>query len=184
MNKYNDLIEKGIQLTDEFKFVDALDTFKLAKELDGENPTSYIEAAKTCYLTKQYSSAVALHIVGLLLQVKKPSNPSTIAFYSESTKHIAASLIMQEPSLQNQIKDVLLFTDEQLKLATDAYAYSLLKESGNDHYKTYIEQLTKELYDEVQLTLSKVGTQYVKSLLEKNDSHEKIIGYFLQNINW
>lgn len=184
MKNYNDLIENGIALTDDFKFIEALDVFKEAKTIDSENSVAYIEAAKTCYLTKQYSSAVALHIVGLLQQVKKPNNPSTIAFYSEGTRHIANSLIMTEPSLQTQIKEVLLLSDNQMKLATDAYAYSLLRNSGKTHYKTYRDQLTKELFDEVQLTLSKIGTEYIKSILAKGSSQEELIAYFLKNINW
>ncbi len=185
MNKYETLIETGIQLNDEYKFQEAFDIFKEAKELDKNNPSAYIEAAKTCHLTKQFNSAVALHVVGVLLLSKKPHNPSTIAtHYYENGKHVANALLLIDESLQTQMLDYLEINKDQLKLAMDAYKYSLLETAGKSYYMQYTEELTMKIYSKYQDTLSNIGIHYINSLINNNLTKEHIIKRFLENINW
>jgi hypothetical protein len=186
MEKYNELIDKALKLNDDFKFLEAFDVLKQAKLLDEHKESAYIEAGKTCVLTKQYNSAVVLYIVGLLKKVIKPHFPNTIAsrIYFDDTRHIGNALVLSNESVLNDVKNINQLSEEQMKLAKDTYMYSLLETAGKTYYDTYLDSLTKATYAEIQESLSSIGVAYVKMLQKKFEDNESLITYLLNNINW
>ena len=186
MEKYNELIDKALKLNDDFKFLEAFDVLKQAKLLDEDKEAAYVEAGKTCVLTKQYNSAVVLYIVGLLKKVIKPHFPNTTAsrIYFDDTRHIGNALILSNESVLNDVMSINELNEDQMKLAKDTYMYSLLETAGKTYYDTYLESLTKSTYAQIQESLSSIGVAYVKMLQNKFDNSQALIDYLLNNINW
>lgn len=185
VSKYDELINTGKQLEKEYKFTKAFDVFKEAKEMDASNPKAYISAGEACYLTKQYSESVVLHIIGVMLLSNLPENSGIInSDYDVNAEHIANGLLIEDESLQNQVMEFLNINKEQLNLATDAYKYSLLGSTGKGSYDIFIEILTIDTYHKYQDVMSTIGLHYINNVIKSYNSRDEVISHFTKNINW